>query len=269
MLRSRKRHVIILHTIFGAVIGILLLHPVLMAIYWFEFHGNKVEHPRGFLPFLIDRLLLGFSFDMLPMNGTFAAIGGTVGIGFGLYYLALVEKQRVVHYLEEELATDLPSLVEAGEGERLEFKTSLRWDVRQSRPNRELESVAAKTIAGLFNHRGGSLLVGVTDSGEIVGLDDDYQTLKRKDRDGFERCIVELVENKLGGDLCALIHIVFHRVNGKEVCRIVVEPSHRPVYCGEGKVSRYYLRTGNSTRELDAREALEHVAIRWSSHKRA
>lgn len=267
MLGSWQARVIGLHILVGAVSGILLLHPVIMTIYWFEFHGNMVEHQGSLWSFLFDRLWLAYSPEMFPMNGTFAVIGGGVGLGFGLYYLALTGQQRKVQYLEEELAEDLPSLINAGEGERVEFKASLRWDIRQGCLNRELESVVAKTIAGFLNHRGGSLLIGVTDSGEIVGLDQDYQTLKHKDRDGFERYVIDLVETRLGGDLCALIHLVFHREDGKEVCRIVVEPSRRPVYYEGGKGARYFLRTGNSTRELDTREALEHIARRWPSRR--
>jgi len=71
----------------------------------------------------------------------------------------------------------LPSIVRQGEGPYLEFKSSLRWDMAESRINRALEGVVLKTLAGFLNsHVGGTLLIGVTDNGEIIGLE---KTIKR------------------------------------------------------------------------------------------
>ena len=40
-----------------------------------------------------------------------------------------------------------------------------------------LEDGVARTIGGLRNHRGGTLLVGVADGGDVVGIAPDYQSL--------------------------------------------------------------------------------------------
>jgi hypothetical protein len=45
---------------------------------------------------------------------------------------------------------------------------------------------------------------------------------------------------------------------------VIVEPSDRPVYFHDGDTSRYFVRTGNSTRELDVREAMEHIGRRFA-----
>jgi len=37
-----------------------------------------------------------------------------------------------------------------------------------------------------MNGEGGSLIIGVADDGEILGLKADYNILRKKDRDGFE-----------------------------------------------------------------------------------
>ena len=128
--------------------------------------------------------------------------------------------------------------------------------------NRSLEAVAAKTIAGFLNASGGSLILGVDDHGETKGLEQDY-TLKRPDRDGYQQYLMGLVKKRLGGDLCSLIHLAFTRVEGHDVCRVVVEPSDRPAFLEETGSARLYLRMGNSTRGLDAREAIDYVARRW------
>ena len=254
-----KYRTVSLHVLIGAVMGIVFLHPLTKAVYWFEFRDSMVTDGDSLWLFLWHRYETAFSFEMWPMSLAFALIGGGIGLAFAYYHLRLLRQHQTILSLEHELSEDLPSLIRSGESERLEFKSSVRWDFHQERINKALVSVIAKSIAGFMNHQGGSLLVGVNDAGNIVGLLDDYKTFKHKNRDGFELFINDLVETRLGVAMCTLVHCSFHEVNGKDVCRVFVEPSSVPVYVQDGKVARYYLRTGNGTRELDAREAHAHI----------
>lgn len=108
------------------------------------------------------------------------------------------------------------------------------------------------------------MLIGVADDGSIVGREHDYKTLRKKDRDGFELLLTQLVTNGLGGDVCTLLHAVFQEIDGRDVCRVLIERSERPVYVQHDTKSQYFVRTGNSTRELDTKEALDHIASRGS-----
>ncbi len=247
----------------GAVLGVVFLHPVTMIIYWLEFHADlEPAFDAGVWEFVVSRTASSFSAHMLGMTALFAGVGAAIGLAFAVAEQVFAGWRETLAVLEEEIVRDLPSIIAAGEGERVEFKATARWDLRQGNVNKALEGVIVKSVAGFANHIGGSLLVGVADSGQIVGLEYDYRTLKDKNRDGFERFLMGLVKNSLGGNVCALVHAVFGIVDGKDVCRVVVEPALRPVFVHEGKLSRYFLRAGNATRELDAREALEHVATR-------
>ena len=252
------------HVGLGAVLGVLILHPAATAIYWwFESPDETLRH------FVAQRLVQAFAPAMLPMTALFAAIGAGLGLAFGVAYRGTASGRWDPTLLQQQLARSLTSLLDAGEGEQVEFKASARWDAKHDRMNKDLEDGVAKTIAGFLNHRGGTLLVGVDDGGQVVGLQQDYRTLKRDNRDGFEQFVVTLVQTRLGGEVCRLIHVTFNGLEGKDVCRILVEPSPRPVYCREAGVARYFLRTGNSTRELDVREAMEHAAQRWPARRRA
>ncbi|NYT47072.1 MAG: ATP-binding protein [Candidatus Methanofishera endochildressiae] len=87
-----------------------------------------------------------------------------------------------INRLSSEISVNLHTLIRQGEGPLLEFKSSFRWDLEQDRVNRALETVVLKTLAGYLNNSlGGTLLIGVTDSGEIIGLEKDYKSLKRQD----------------------------------------------------------------------------------------
>jgi hypothetical protein len=253
--------IVAIHLLLGAVIGAILLHPIAMAVTWSELRAASVI-TDGLWGFILSRLETVLTARVLPMSLGYALVGGIIGFLFALQYLALARQARAISSLSNRLADDLPSLIHEGENEHIEFKSSVRWDFQKNTINRSLEVVIAKTIAGFMNHRGGSLLIGVTDAGEVVGLKNDYQTLKHKNRDGFERCITDIVSKKLGGHRCTLIRSIFHEVGGRDVCRILVEPSRDPVYLNDGQVSRYFVRSGNGTRELDAREALAHISQR-------
>ena len=53
----------------------------------------------------------------------------------------------------------------------VEYKQTARWNVREQRRDKTMAQVVVKTVAGMLNDRGGTLLIGVTDNGEPVGLE--------------------------------------------------------------------------------------------------
>jgi DNA-binding response OmpR family regulator len=154
----------------------------------------------------------------------------------------------------------LRDLIATGESERLEFKASLRWDFRQQKTNKDLETKIVQTVAAFLNaHEGGTLLIGVADNGTIVGLDHDYQTLKKNNRDGFQAHAYQLFIEKYGKDVASLVHLGFEAIDGRDVCRVYAQPAHKPIYIDR----RLYIRTGNMTHELSAQEAVEYTHERW------
>ena len=159
---------------------------------------------------------------------------------------------------------EIEALIKSGESNKLEFKSTLRWDMKESRVNKALEDVVVKAVAGFMNSDGGTLLIGVEDDKNILGLQSDYNTLgSHKNRDGFENHLTTLLLGACGKDLSPLLRTSFHTVDGKEICKVVVAPSPRPVFLEDGKGKHLYIRTGNSTRELDVKEAVEYVKGRW------
>jgi len=261
MFLSTKIRIITLHILIGAFISIILLHPITKAVYWFEFNESLQSNSyNNIWDFFIARFKDSFRQEMLVMSLVFALLGGVIGCIFAFYHLSLMRSYQRVELLKKELAEDLPTLIKSNENERLEFKSSLRWDFKQQKSNKNLELVIAKSIAGLMNHQGGNVLIGINDEGQILGLENDYQTFRHKNRDGFELCLMDLIKTRLGGDVCSLVHCVFHEIEQKDVCRIIIEPSITPVYLSASNTAKYFLRTGNGTRELDARESFSHIS---------
>ena len=156
------------------------------------------------------------------------------------------------------------TLIDSGESEKLEFKSSLRWDRRQELVNKKLESVVVKTLAGFLNAEGGTLLIGVDDARVPVGLAADYATLRKHDCDGFELHLQEILVRDLGESASSsFLTINFHEIDGQDICQITVEPSDHPIYVEYQREAIFYLRVGNGTRALPVNEAVQYIGKRW------
>ena len=260
---KKARRSLVKHTIFGLLIGILILHPLTMAIYWFEFNATS-DLSISLSDIVMQRVFLSFSPLMVSMTAIFALFGSALGLSAGWYFNLLQSKNLQLEEQEKDILQSIESLLEAGETSLVEFKSSLRWDWKQNTLNKSLEHVVIKTLAGFLNAKGGILLLGVSDNGTIKGLEPDYATLARTNRDGFHQHLMNLIATRIGTDLCDLVHIRFHCIDGHDICVLTLRSSSRPVYVHSGSLAKYYLRTGNSTRELNTEEAIEHVQRRYA-----
>lgn len=250
----------------GAVIGIFILAP---SYDYINSRENNAD-PLSSIEYALTQVKDILTGDINANNLVFfyAEIGAMLGLlSLGIYRF-LHTRLLQLDALKAELDKDLPSIIRQGEGPLLEFKSSLRWDMQENRINRGLESVVLKTLAGFFNsYIGGTLLIGVADNGELIGLDKDYQTLKKPDQDGFEQALMTVISSNLGADLCPFVHVLFHVIDGKDICRVIVSPASRPVFLTQGNAQKFFVRTGGGTRDLNIQEALEYVAGRWKHAK--
>ncbi len=246
----------------GALVGLVVIHPAVLAIVWLEYSALVPGAP-GLAEFLTDRLLLLVVPRHLHMAIAFSVIGALVGLGFGFFTRAYLDLSRGIRFFREVHGEEIPALIRGGETANVEFKSTMRWDMNEKRVNKALETVIGKTIAGFFNARGGRLLIGVADDGTVLGLDADYATLRHPNRDGFERNIADIVTRLLGGDLCPALQTTFASIDGRDVCMVLVQPAPRAVYLNEGGKTHFYVRGGNSTRQLELREAIDYARSRW------
>ncbi len=164
----------------------------------------------------------------------------------------------------------LAQIITGGESNLVEFKQSARWSYRPGSKEvgkyRKSEQVIIKTLAGFMNRDGGTLLIGVADNGSIIGVEPDYQTLSRRDRDAYELYLTQLIMDKLSGASQTLCHVSFEPVNGKQVCRIDVSASAREVFAspptGKEKTD-FWVRMGNRTERLWGTEQSEYIKQRF------
>jgi hypothetical protein len=243
----------------GIAVGVFVLFPINEFVYYSEFQATG----RPAVAFAVDQLNDALHGRSPRKTAFYALVGIVLSLSGAAVYASMVRRSEKIRQLSAALGGDVRQQIAGGESASLEFKSTFRWDLRESRVNRSLETVVLKTLAGYMNSQGGTLLIGVADDGSIVGLEHDYSALKKPDRDGFEQTLMTSVASRLGGDACQHVQAVFHAIEGKDVCRAIISKSHRPVYLRDGEIPKLYVRTGVSTRELNVQEAIDYTATRW------
>lgn len=168
-----------------------------------------------------------------------------------------------------EAAITLEELIAEGEDDELEFKSSLRWDFKELATNKKLEEVVVKTVAAFANSQGGTLLIGVSDSGEILGLEGDYLSLGGANRDKFELHLRNLLSSAFGAAfVSSKLKVLFPAIGEVEICQVDVQPSAKPLVLtvkdknGVGQ-EKFYVRSGNSSQELSLAEMPPYLAERF------
>lgn len=159
-------------------------------------------------------------------------------------------KARIEMEHQEAVNEELEELILSGEGERLEFKSTLRYDLRTQAVNKKLEYVIAKTIAAFLNTEGGDLLIGIDDESNALGLENDFQTLSKKNVDGFELQLIEIIKKYIGAPFGQHVKISFPIYDSKQICRIQVSKSGKPVFTKFEEQEDFFVRTGCSSQPL-------------------
>ncbi len=157
-------------------------------------------------------------------------------------------------------------LIAGGESTHLEFKSTIRWDVKLGRENKDLELMVLKTVAAFLNAEGGTLLIGVGDDGTIFGLERDQQLICKnpRDWDRLERHLTSLFRNHFGDALVPFVRVRFHEIGQKDLCRIAVMPAPEPAFVKDKGTDQFYVRAGNATSNLAMREAVRYIRHHWS-----
>ncbi len=154
-------------------------------------------------------------------------------------------------------------LILEGEHTHLELKQTFRFDIKEKTVSKLLEKSVMKTITGFLNTEGGNLIIGVTDNGKIYGIEEDYQTLVRKDRDGFENHFNQILKLMIGTELRQYINLTFEKIEDKDVCLVEVEPSPKPVYIKANGDEEFFIRTGNTISPLKVSEVNSYIESHW------
>ena len=152
-----------------------------------------------------------------------------------------------------ELLADMETLL-------IEFKSTARVPLSSDVPEKVINESVIKTVAAFMNSEGGTLGIGISDDGDVLGIQPDLD-YKKQDLDGYQNWLSTLFMNAIGQAVVAKsVKIRFETVEDRVVCLVDVLKATSPVYADtiKGKET-FYIRVGNTTRILNGAEMVKYT----------
>lgn len=126
---------------------------------------------------------------------------------------------------------ELAAQIAHGEGKQLEFKRGLPRDEK-----------TARTLAAFANTRGGLLLIGVGDRGEVIGAPKPHQTLER---------LRGIAENTVSPPVAIDVGVVELEARTIVCCSVALSPKRPHAVLRAGAEPEIVVRAGSSNRAAD------------------
>lgn len=142
-----------------------------------------------------------------------------------------------------------------GEGNKIEFKSTVRTNLKTGKTGKEIELAWLKTVVAFLNSEGGVLLIGVDDNGKIVGIEAD----NFENEDKCQLHIKNLINQHIGAEFSAFISILPINVDEKTVLMIKCQRAKEPVFLKIGKNEEFYIRSGPSSIKLSPSQIVSYV----------
>ncbi len=149
-------------------------------------------------------------------------------------------------------------LIQAGESSTLEFKSTMRTNLRSGKVGKEIELAWLKSVVAFMNSDGGILLIGVEDNGNIIGLEQDNFANEDKCRLHFKN----LINTHIGAEFSRYILLKIQEIDDKQIMVIECERVRQPVFLMVGKNEDFLIRSGPSSTKLTMSQMVAYLRDR-------
>lgn len=153
---------------------------------------------------------------------------------------------------------ELGDLILQGESDQVEFKSTMRWNLRADKPGKEIEKAWLKSVVAYLNTGGGFLLIGVADDGEILGIEND----KFQNEDKFLLHFDNLIKQHIGLQFASYIKAEIRTLHEQQVFLVACDRCPDPVYLKIGDAEDFFIRMGPSTRSLPGSRVMDYLKER-------
>jgi hypothetical protein len=187
---------------------------------------------------LLNRAL--FSIDIIDL--AISAVGG-------LFILLLMWKIGAFRKRQKSIPAPIVRLndyINQGEGVKVEFKSTIRTNLKTGKTGKEIEFAWLKAVVAFLNSGGGALLLGVSDSGEICGVGADAF-------ENSDRCLLHvknLLNHHIGVEFSRFYDTVLVECERKQVVMLECQSAGEAVFLKIGKNEEFYIRSGPSSIKL-------------------
>ena len=167
--------------------------------------------------------------------------------------------------------TTLSEIIAGGESTHVEFKPAIWYNHTRAlndpnySPGKDtnVSDNIVRTVAGFLNAEGGSLFIGVSDAGDAYGIENDIALTRRKDHDGLENELTQLLSNAVSVEIVATkVTVSLPTFQKKVIARVDVKRANSPVYMKtERHKDKFYVRVNNATEPFSLETAMNYIAM--------
>ena len=168
----------------------------------------------------------------------------------------IVNPDSLLNEFEQENKKIL-KLVKHGEGDKLEFKETLKWDIYQKKDNLEMTEEILRTVASFMNTNGGVVIIGVSDDGEVKGLEKSIKT-----NDDALKYFTDKFIAHLPPHLFWACEPKIHTIKEKNIMAVYVQPSNEAVYYqpkGKDQHSEFWIRHAARKIQMDPSKQFDYI----------
>lgn len=155
------------------------------------------------------------------------------------------------------------ALISGGESELVEFKIGACRDPMSGTQDNKMREKIIRVVASFMNTvEGGTVLIGIQDDGTIIGINDEYAVANKNkpNWDGYVLFLADVINNNLSiENPFQYYKITKHIIEGKDICKMLVDPTPGPVYFGK----KLFVKTGNQTLERQGPDLIAFFKQRW------
>jgi len=182
-------------------------------------------------------------------------------------------------------ASNIEALIAAGESDSIEFKSSLHHrhgplppelqtqverkvlppERAESEVQKRLRTEVTKTVAAFLNTDGGTLLIGVSDSGTVLGIEPDFKHFpaRKRNPDAWLLSLKDVIVKALGRAVWSAVHVSLIRHGPGTVAVVHCPPRASETWHSDDAGERFYMRAANATHQLDGPSLLRYIREHW------
>lgn len=229
--------------------------------YWTEFNHQTPENFKTQLAVVIPETVMVQTARQIVI--WFFAATGVALVSLAIILVLLLRRQSRLlnerftyagHIRENQ--QQLLGTIAIGENSQLEFKSTLRWHLKAGKPAKEIEIACMKTLAAFLNSQGGTLLVGVEDNGNLLGVEQDGFP----NDDKFLLHFNNLIKQHLGLECAPFLAFEIKRIDDKNILVVDCGRATSPVFVKHADKENFYIRVGPGTRQLATSEVLTYTS---------
>jgi|TARA_B100002003_G_scaffold63752_1_gene59076 hypothetical protein len=184
------------------------------------------------------------------------------GIFVSAFLTKIIEKNSWIlgpKRKEKDPKVRVLDLIESGEKEGIEFKSSFRTNLHTKEFDKKMEHGVLKTVTAFLNTKGGNLLVGIDDCGRILGLEKD--NFQNDDKLGLH--LTNLIKNHIGNEFLPFIKFEIISIRDKKILLIICKRSEKQVFLKSGNEEEFYVRNGPASIKLGGSSLVDYIKHRF------